>query len=136
LRGGTLRKRSKPPWQRGLSPLARGNRAGSSWPTRSAGSIPACAGEPANGSPSNSPLRVYPRLRGGTRGGSASLLRCKGLSPLARGNLHRAVDRHGQGGLSPLARGNLDDKSLLVRNLGSIPACAGEPTAGGRQSGP
>ena len=75
------------------------------------GSIPACAGEP--GAPAPPPLgyAVYPRVCGGTASGSSGSGKDHGLSPRVRGN------RQGQ-----------DERPLPRR---SIPACAGEPRAGG-----
>ena len=93
--------------QLGLSPRVRGNRIGVLAVDQDVWSIPACAGEPLhswNGSP---PLRVYPRVCGGTGVSSAMARSLRGLSPRVRGN-----HRH------PL---------LPDRRLGSIPACAGEP---------
>ena len=71
------------------------------------GSIPACAGEPPIELLKSGPLRVYPRVCGGTY--YVRYVRCcrDGLSPRVRGNQHfRAGDDTG---------------------IGSIPACAGEP---------
>ena len=107
LRGGTASIRCATSSGRGLSPLARGNRA-AAWLTRPrSGSIPACAGEPTPSCCPSSGARVYPRLRGGTRRGASHGLPLPGLSPLARGNLERAAQCRGR--------------------EGSIPACAGEP---------
>ena len=97
-------RRSRP---RGLSPRVRGNRAGDPAPRRGRGSIPACAGEPAASRSSRRRDRVYPRVCGGTwlgwRGGDCA----EGLSPRVRGNRARAGSR--------------------AEQIGSIPACAGEP---------
>ena len=92
---------------KGLSPRVRGNHAlqlvarGCRW------SIPACAGEPALISTSAWWGRVYPRVCGGTGQLGAAELARRGLSPRVRGNQY-----------------NTEDK---VGDLGSIPACAGEP---------
>ncbi len=108
MRGGTAsgQSRAKPTW--GLSPHARGNRPNSNREDGPPGSIPACAGEPAASSFFPCPVRVYPRMRGGT---FSSM-------PMKTAEL----------GLSPHARGNL----VMARNdpcrTGSIPACAGEPS--------
>ena len=52
--------------------------------------------------------QVYPRVCGGTYGKSRIQVRISGLSPRVRGNRRRCRCRHGP--------------------IGSIPACAGEPT--------
>ena len=70
-------------------------------------SIPACAGEPRPLPAEGIPLRVYPRVCGGT-----ALATCHTPAWL---------------GLSPRVRGNLELHLFIpVRNR-SIPACAGEP---------
>ena len=72
------------------------------------GSIPACAGEPSPAGWRFALRRVYPRVCGGT-----------GMLPYAlRSN----------GGLSPRVRGNPFGRLRGDDTLGSIPACAGEPT--------
>ena len=93
----------------GLSPRVRGNRAAPAGRTAPPRSIPACAGEPLILPPPSWAGPVYPRVCGGTRGRGVAGRRRIGLSPRVRGN--RAAPQCGQG----LA--------------GSIPACAGEPTA-------
>ena len=105
--GGTGFKSSSNSMSPGLSPRVRGNRANNPDILQGVGSIPACAGEPADPAAAISDDQVYPRVCGGTRG---RVLRCKGVR-----------------GLSPRVRGNL--RRLLVHGLpvGSIPACAGEP---------
>ena len=72
------------------------------------GSIPACAGEPQPVTRPSSRLPVYPRVCGGTK--------CEPA------NHHEAL------GLSPRVRGNRHVPQANVRRLGSIPACAGEPS--------
>ena len=71
------------------------------------GSIPAHAGEPGSGQTRQSPRRVYPRARGGTKFLPITIEAYKGLSPRTRGN----------------------QKSRLPKEaaIGSIPAHAGEP---------
>ena len=106
--GGTRRKLPTAWTNTGLSPRVRGNLlcgdvAGT--PNRS---IPACAGEPGRRVDRSRPLEVYPRVCGGTISGFA---RCR-----------LAV------GLSPRVRGNLDEPAAARLELGSIPACAGEPS--------
>ena len=83
--------------------------------SRRGGSIPACAGEPAGVAPTFSPLKVYPRVCGGTQGSS----------PYKSGGL----------GLSPRVRGNPDDIDGLAEYIRSIPACAGEPSCRVRRRG-
>ena len=107
LRGGTRFQAVFEQQVRGLSPLARGNRVCCGDGAAAQGSIPACAGEPAPRSAVISCVRVYPRLRGGTKQPDGSPWRHWGLSPLARGN---------PGAHQPQAGASR-----------SIPACAGEP---------
>ena len=73
------------------------------------GSIPACAGEPSQTLTIVEQFRVYPRVCGGTPGG--------------------LTNPHWGHGLSPRVRGNRELNADLLRRIGSIPACAGEPTA-------
>ena len=71
----------------GLSPLARGNpKAPKSYPI-AAGPIPARTGQPACFANSHCGQWAYPRSHGATLAIAAHLHFCKGLSPLARGNL-------------------------------------------------
>ena len=91
----------------GLSPRVRGNPPCEITTLVPAGSIPACAGEPAGSCWPRCAGKVYPRVCGGTR-----------LPPF-RPRL--------PAGLSPRVRGNLVDECHEVRADRSIPACAGEP---------
>ena len=96
----------------GLSPRVRGNQV-LVWHFRSPPrSIPACAGEPMPPTPYLSWEPVYPRVCGGTRRAISCRMRSAGLSPRVRGN-----------------RVAITPKAAMA---GSIPACAGEPDAGGR----
>ena len=107
--GGTAhRPECAGPWH-GLSPRVRGNRDTSSFTPYSSGSIPACAGEPYTSSRSGSYDRVYPRVCGGTSLRPEQILVVRGLSPRVRGN---PVSSRG-----------------APWRLGSIPACAGEPSS-------
>ena len=117
--GGTRRGAPLRPPLRGLSPRVRGNPTAPACRPFCARSIPACAGEPAPGSPLSplSPLSpVYPRVCGGTAGHRSGTPSWWGLSPRVRGN-HFGV-------------------SVVGCRVRSIPACAGEPShrphAGGR----
>ena len=93
----------------GLSPRVRGNPPAASASNSSAGSIPACAGEPAPGRERRRRCRVYPRVCGGTRFGVTVNVMVLGLSPRVRGNrvLHERA----------------------AFSSRSIPACAGEPAS-------
>jgi len=66
-RGGTAIRYSVPVKKWGLSPLARGNRAGPSKAGDREGPIPARAGEPHMQQQANLADGAYPRSRGGTR---------------------------------------------------------------------
>ena len=106
--GGTMMSGRKPAARTGLSPRVRGNPSHRDLAWRCGGSIPACAGEPAQATPPSAPPRVYPRVCGGTTSMRLRRLRSAGLSPRVRGNRTQEEDE-------------------LVR-AGSIPACAGEPS--------
>ena len=97
------------PW--GLSPRVRGSPGRRREHPGVEGSIPACAGEPRQGSGRRADDRVYPRVCGGA------------ILPTAAGQTVT--------GLSPRVRGSLIDDHLGGDRRGSIPACAGEP-AGNR----
>ena len=95
----------------GLSPRVRGNQCSGTTLRRNSRSIPACAGEPWPPFRTARRPLVYPRVCGGTYNASTTLGRLEGLSPRVRGN------RLGM--------------PLRVLPEGSIPACAGEPSATG-----
>ena len=105
--GGTGQTELRREYLWGLSPRVRGNRARVAALDAGAGSIPACAGEPARSTGGRRPPRVYPRVCGGTVGASPPRPHATGLSPRVRGNLRSGSKR-----------------ALAPR---SIPACAGEP---------
>ena len=107
--GGTEGKTVPEIMRQGLSPRVRGNQAGVGSKSPLHGSIPACTGEPCY--PQTRPWcrQVYPRVYGGTAVWACKYTGIHGLSPRVRGNL-----------LS--AGGNW-------LNVGSIPACTGEPKA-------
>ena len=91
----------------GLSPRVRGNLGGHQREGDRAGSIPACAGEPAWRLNLISTDEVYPRVCGGTP--------------------ERKIVISPDGGLSPRVRGNPVLRRRRCVGLRSIPACAGEP---------
>ena len=106
--GGTLEATRRLGTKAGLSPRVRGNPARCDCLRRGAGSIPACAGEPARGVEGHECLRVYPRVCGGTT-----------VWPVVVGSIL---------GLSPRVRGNRRSHwPAFTLSAGSIPACAGEP---------
>ena len=105
--GGTHQTGSFNTPQKGLSPRVRGNLDVGAVVALVAGSIPACAGEPAGLGPIPPLPSVYPRVCGGT-----VLVRRK--KPVIVG-------------LSPRVRGNLSAARWTSCIIGSIPACAGEP---------
>ena len=93
----------------GLSPRVRGNRLAAAGRWRLGQSIPACAGEPPARPACAGSRAVYPRVCGGT-----ALLVTAGVDAA---------------GLSPRVRGNLGGTVQQAAGDGSIPACAGEPSA-------
>ncbi len=93
----------------GRSPRVRGSRATKTPPSIRGGSIPACAGEPLSHRGREGPSRVDPRVCGG----ADSTRQWPG------------TDR----GRSPRVRGSPDHARTEHHRVGSIPACAGEPTS-------
>ena len=93
----------------GLSPRVRGSRWGIPVPIWTRGSIPACTGEPREGSQSANNRVVYPRVYGGARCACYPEPEWWGLSPRVRGSRPRRRRR--------------------FRSRRSIPACTGEPLA-------
>ena len=91
-------------------------------------SIPACAGEPYCASVSVASQRVYPRVCGGTDIKRVFRDLEKGLSPRVRGTASCDAANALITGLSPRVRGNLTVQPHDTDSVGSIPACAGEPT--------
>ncbi len=107
--GGTQANDARSRVLNGLSPRVRGNpQRCCGWPS-TAGSIPACAGEPPAGETPRGGTWVYPRVCGGTDGDS----------PAGRAEV----------GLSPRVRGNPPGVHQADGCPGSIPACAGEPAS-------
>ena len=92
----------------GLSPRVRGSQLDLDVHLRRARSIPACAGEPGGGPCAGSDARVYPRVCGGAAVECREVISGEGLSPRVRGSL-AAI-------------------GMLLLAIGSIPACAGEPS--------
>ena len=109
--GGTSCLALSPSFKHGLSPRVRGNPVPAGKAQSGAGSIPACAGEPAGTRRRNRAPTVYPRVCGGTC--------CSG---------RRAQSPRG---LSPRVRGNPGDDAVRLAVQRSIPACAGEPVCYG-----
>ena len=92
----------------GLSPRVRGNPVRPRPREQVIRSIPACAGEPLLRRMFTSAAKVYPRVCGGTTAATSSRPPPAALSPRVRGNhRNRLCPRH---------------------VIGSIPACAGEPS--------
>ena len=92
----------------GPSPRVRGSRDLTVWRQIKAGSIPACAGEPHEAQESAKTVRVHPRVCGGALNGLSS-----------------AQLNHGP---SPRVRGSRGEAQGAWYHIGSIPACAGEPS--------
>ena len=105
--GGATNKRNDMDDTKGLSPRVRGSRDRLSRGRGTRGSIPACAGEPAEVRDRTRPLRVYPRVCGGAWWNGTEWESAHGLSPRVRGSRVAARNRQWK--------------------TRSIPACAGEP---------
>ena len=117
-------------WVHGLSPRVRGNRISASGRWQRCGSIPACAGEPRNRHRFQRERKVYPRVCGGTRIGTAIVFYPSGLSPRVRGNQGRARGPDAaprSNGLSPRVRGNqrLGLSAALFPTMGLSPRVRG-----------
>ena len=110
--GGTTSSSAARWMTSGLSPRVRGNLMRSASVSCGCRSIPACAGEPQSPGRHVAYSRVYPRVCGGT--------------PMLKPIIARII------GLSPRVRGNHQLGLCHVDQVGSIPACAGEPGAGGK----
>ena len=108
--GGTECRSSRRASTTGLSPRVRGNRPPGAEPPSTSGSIPACAGEPEGNLAAATAVRVYPRVCGGTSLHADYQTQRQGLSPRVRGNPWRWFSHR--------------------PDVGSIPACAGEPLGG------
>ena len=109
--GGTRRAQRRRRRRRlvGLSPRVRGNHRSNQPPAGPSRSIPACAGEPTCSASASRAGKVYPRVCGGT--------------------WYTFIIHLLAGGLSPRVRGNPEERRTVIVTLGSIPACAGEPTS-------
>ena len=93
--------------EEGLSPRVRGNQHAIRLCPRKPRSIPACTGEPYSRREGFEPVKVYPRVYGGT------------IATLTSVSL--------QYGLSPRVRGNQQQQQAIEAQPRSIPACTGEP---------
>ena len=145
--GGTAESAPTHTWGSGLSPRGRGNpiqnvpvarclRSIPAWrgnPSRNTddrhlqGSIPAWAGEPIIPILILCPLRVYPRVGGGTSWSHLGNMQGRGLSPRGRGNhRHRRDPRPADRSIPAWAGEPGPDEPESDRS-GSIPAWAGEP---------
>ena len=118
----------------GLSPLARGNRLRRRGRRGAGGPIPACAGQPLDPGPAGSYCGAYPRLRGATVIRSPRCTTYTGLSPLARGNHHRAGQQLLLRGPIPACAGQPTMMRARLVNSRPIPACAGQPATALRLS--
>ena len=107
--GEALPLRRPAPRRPGPSPRVRGSHHGEAARRRGARSIPACAGKPLRRPRLDRLGLVHPRVCGEAIGGLLGMLEVRGPSPRVRGS-HRETRRR---------RGR----------PGSIPACAGKPSA-------
>ena len=110
----------------GLSPLARGNRAGTRTKDCVEGPIPASAGQPRPFQSTPAGHRAYPRSRGATSWSISTASRTTGLSPLARGNRQTGSRQRFAGGPIParagqptVRRGGRLDKRAYPRSRGA-----------------
>ena len=125
--GGTIRSAISLRRCCGLSPRVRGNPRLDQADGALAGSIPACAGEPAVVRNVARMVSVYPRVCGGTGGMFRSNLSHSGLSPRVRGNPLAPTPPRQRRRSIPACAGEPFNGSVLIERVRSIPACAGEP---------
>ena len=104
-RGGTAVWGVAEAAESGLSPLARGNRSSGRGGQLHLGPIPARAGEPPMKLLRLALAWAYPRSRGGTKPLVGIHAPIRGLSPLARGNLFRALSNSAPKGPIPARAG-------------------------------
>ena len=98
------------PSRRGPSPRVRGIHVRRERDQVASGSIPACAGNPSPRMPASTAIWVHPRVCGESPVESGDRVYMSGPSPRVRGILLRTVP--------------------CLTHLGSIPACAGNPSTG------
>ena len=125
IRGGTRPRRQSACLIGGLSPHTRGNHLADFRGYRSAGPIPAYAGEPGTEPIYGNTSRAYPRIRGGTLTRSRLTTSVTGLSPHTRGNpaLTEAVNRFGRP--IPAYAGEPSIASVEWSRLGAYPRIRG-----------
>ena len=83
----------------------RGNRGDGAGDYHAGGPIPACAGEPLDGTDIADWLRAYPRVCGGTLSQVSRISTPYGLSPRVRGTANARDQALKALGLSPRVRG-------------------------------
>ena len=108
--GGASSRGAARPRARGPSPRVRGSHRRNGQRLREIGTIPACAGEPSQSSPSALATWDHPRVCGGAR--------------------EEKPENADKWGPSPRVRGSRKRVAQLLGGVGTIPACAGEPNAG------
>ena len=109
----------------GLSPLARGNRAGPGSGVQLLGPIPARTGQPLQ-TVSGWPLpRAYPRSHGATWDLVADCRAVMGLSPLARGNRPLCINLISASGPIPARTGQPHQAAQAVRCQRAYPRSHG-----------
>ena len=111
----------------GLSPRVRGNPHHDHQGLQGPGSIPACAGEPSPRSSRCAGSTVYPACAGEPGGSTTPRGSTRVYPRVCGGTASVGAAVCSQTGLSPRVRGNPPVLMRRVRQLGSIPACAGEP---------
>ena len=110
---------------KGLSPLARGNRAARQQPVFRDGPIPARAGQPRLSLFLPFAPGAYPRSRGATGPRGLPGLDVEGLSPLARGNLQKVVAAAAGVRPIPARAGQPVWRVGLVASVGAYPRSRG-----------
>ncbi len=119
----------------GLSPLTRENHASPSTTCPANGPIPAHAGEPFGDYFWAEGFRAYPRSRGGTFEGGATLAYDWGLSPLTRGNRCLHTTHVSRSGPIPAHAGEPFHRANMPPLSGAYPRSRGGTGPDGRRQG-
>ena len=126
--GGTLLSNHPAALTTGLSPRVRGNRRLQYRKIKDGRSIPACAGEPCCSRRCQPQCAVYPRVCGEPRIAERLSHASRVYPRVCGGTRFVVLFQEYLKGLSPRVRGNQSPLYIRPNPIGSIPACAGEPS--------
>ena len=125
--GGTSTAYCQVPAAAGLSPRVRGNPQRMATDAHARRSIPACAGEPLTSPPMTPCGRSIPACAGEPVEAAGHQDAAQVYPRVCGGTATRRAARPPERGLSPRVRGNPPVVFEVLGDVGSIPACAGEP---------